>query len=104
MSTKSKAKSGGSKPSKQEATVVPSLEQILFAEADRRQAVAFNREAALQKRIFADGFVPSSPEFEVQFGGIRYLAQRAEQLTSGEVRAYYAELGRWDQIAYLVLL
>lgn len=76
------------------------LQSTLLAEAARRQVMQFNPDAALQKRIFADGFVPNSPEFEVEFGNARYVAQRAENLASGEVRVYYVRSGDWGNVAY----
>jgi hypothetical protein len=76
------------------------LQATLLAEAARRQVIQFNPDASLQKRIFADGFVPNSPEFEVEFGDGRYVAQRAENLASGEVRVYYVRSGDWGNVAY----
>jgi hypothetical protein len=76
------------------------LQATLLAEAARRQVIEFNPDASLQKRIFADGFVPNSPEFEVEFGNTRYVAQRAEHLASGEVRVYYVRSGDWGNVAY----
>ncbi len=76
------------------------LQETLLAEAARRQVIQFNPNASLQKRIFADGFVPNSPEFEVEYGNARYVAQRAEHLASGEVRVYYVRSGDWDNVAY----
>ncbi|MEZ4770898.1 MAG: hypothetical protein R2844_21080 [Caldilineales bacterium] len=76
------------------------LEQALLAEAQRRQVIEFNPNAALQKQIFAAGFVPNSPEFELSHQGIAYVAQRAENLQTGEVRVYYVPVGDWGNIAY----
>ena len=76
------------------------LQATLLAEAARRQVIQFNPNASLQKRIFADGFVPNSPEFEVEHGDARYVAQRAENLASGEVRVYYVRSGDWGNVAY----
>ncbi len=76
------------------------LQATLLAEAARRQVIQFNPNASLQKRIFADGFVPNSPEFEVEHGNTRYVAQRAENLASGEVRVYYVRSGDWDNVVY----
>ncbi len=76
------------------------LQSTLLAEAARRQVIEFNPDAALQKRIFADGFVPNSTEFEIEFGNARYVAQRAENLASGEVRVYYVRSGDWGNVAY----
>lgn len=76
------------------------LQAKLLAEAERRQVIQFNPNASLQKRIFADGLVPNSPEFEVEFGGARYIAQRAESLASGEVRVYYVRSDDQNNVAY----
>ena len=76
------------------------LQATLLAEAARRQVIQFNPDASLQKRIFADGFVPNSAEFEIEFSNARYVAQRAENLASGEVRVYYVRSGDWGNVAY----
>jgi hypothetical protein len=78
-----------------------SLGTALLAEAARAQVIQFNPAAALQKRIFADGFVPNSPEFEIEHGGVRYVAQRAEHLASGEVRVYHVRKGDWAHVAFV---
>jgi len=62
---------------------------VMLAEAERQQNMQFNPNAALQKRIFADGLVPNSPEFSVSVGGTEYVGQRVESLGSGVVRVYY---------------
>lgn len=79
----------------------PTLAEHVLDAAERAQVIQFNPDAGLQKRIFADGFVPNSPEFEVSFGGVRYVGQRAENLASGEVRAYYVPLGDWANVRYV---
>jgi len=79
----------------------PRLVNALFAEGARRQALSLNPQAALQKRIFADGFVPNSSEFEVVVDGVRYVAQQAEHLGTGEVRAYYVPFGDWENVRYV---
>ena len=76
------------------------LHELLLTEAARRQVIQFNPNAALQQRIFAAGFVPNSPEFEVEHGGLRYAAQRAEHLGTGEVRIYFVKIGDWGNVAY----
>jgi hypothetical protein len=76
------------------------LQQALMEEAAKRQVIQFNPTAALQQRIFAAGFVPNSPEFEVEYAGVRYVAQRAERLDTGEVRVYYVRSGDWSNVAY----
>lgn len=73
----------------------------LLAAADAAQVMRLNPAAALQKRIFADGYVPTSPEFEINDDGVTYVAQRAEQLASGVVRVYYAQLGDWANVRHV---
>ncbi|NJN84093.1 MAG: hypothetical protein HC802_18675 [Caldilineaceae bacterium] len=63
--------------------------------------IQFNPDAALQKRIFADGFVPNSAEFTIEVAGVAYVAQRAEQLGSGEVRVYYVAVGDWANVRFV---
>ena len=70
----------------------------LLAEGERQQAIQFNPSAALQKRIFADGFVPNSPEFGLTVGGLAYTGQRAEDLGTGRVRVYYVVVGDWGNV------
>jgi|GEM_PF-6832998 len=77
------------------------LADELFAKAEAEQEMRFNPDAALQKRIFADGFVPNSEEFDVPFEGLVYRAQRAEHLASGQVRVYYAKVHEWDTVWFI---
>jgi N-acetyl-anhydromuramyl-L-alanine amidase AmpD len=77
------------------------LEDVLLAEAEMHQVIQFNPGAALQKHIFADGFVPNSPEFEIQINNVRYQAQRAEHLGTGRVRVYYAEVEDWSNVRFV---
>jgi hypothetical protein len=62
--------------------------------------IRFDPRAALQRRIFADGFVPNSPEFDVQINGVRYRVQRAEHLKTGKVRVYYAQVSDWSNVRF----
>jgi len=78
-----------------------SLAELLLDESAQRQVIQFNPAAALQRRIFADGFVPNSSEFAVAHEQTRYVAQRAEHLGSGEVRVYYVPEGAWDAVSTL---
>lgn len=78
------------------------LADALLWQGERRQAIQFNPAAALQKRIFADGLVPNSPEFDVSYAGVSYVAQRAEHLQAGEVRIYYAPVTNYNQVAFVV--
>jgi hypothetical protein len=77
------------------------LPALILAAADAAQVIQFNHSASLQRRIFADGFVPNSPEFEVSYDGAAYVCQRAEHLASGEVRAYYVPLGDWANVRHV---
>lgn len=77
------------------------LEDVLLAEGDRHQVIQFNPDAALQSRIFADGFSPNSPEFDVEFEGVLYRGQRAENLDTGQVRVYYARVPNWDDVRFV---
>lgn len=85
--------------------IVEPAEARLFAQllerAEEEQSIQFNPNAALQSRIFADGFVPNSGEFSLPFGGVTYIAQRAEHLESGEVRVYYVQKDLWDLVWFL---
>jgi hypothetical protein len=78
------------------------LHDALVWNAEKNQVIQFNPEAALQKRIFAAGFVPNSPEFDIEFRDVAYVAQRAEHLGTGEVRVYYCKDGNWSAVQYVV--
>ncbi len=77
------------------------LEKSLLQEAAAQQCMQFNPNAALQKRIFEDGLVPNSAEFDFRFAGVDYVAQRAEHLGTGEVRVYYCQKGLWSLVWYV---
>jgi N-acetyl-anhydromuramyl-L-alanine amidase AmpD len=77
------------------------LRDLLLAQAEACQVIQFNPNAALQRRIFADGFVPNSPEFDAQVSGVQYRAQRAEHLGTGKVRVYYARVGDWGNVGFV---
>lgn len=79
------------------------LQEALIRTAAARQVIQFNPNAALQKRIFGDHFVPNSPEFDLTHQGVDYIAQRAEHLGSGEVRVYYVPVGDWGNVRFLVV-
>jgi hypothetical protein len=85
----------------QRASNVDAFGRYLLEEAERRQAIRFNPVAALQRRIFSDGFVPNSGEFAIDVLGQNYTAQRAEHLGSGRVRVYYAVTGQWNDVRYV---
>lgn len=77
------------------------LFEALQKTAQKQQVIQFNPGAALQAAIFAANFVPNSPEFQVSFGGVRYVAQRAEHLGTGEVRVYNCPVGQYDQVTFV---
>ena len=77
------------------------LADALLAEAEAHLLVPLNPAAALQKRIFTDGFVPNSTEFDLEHEGVSYVAQRAEELKSGGVRVYYVKKENWDEVSFV---
>jgi hypothetical protein len=76
------------------------FDETLQEQCSEHQVIFLNPQAALQKRIAADGFVPTSNEFEMQYGGTDYLAQRAERLSDGAVRGYYVVKGQWSDVKW----
>jgi hypothetical protein len=70
----------------------------LVAEGDAQQLIQFNPVASLQKRIFSDGFVPNSGEFDAEVGHSTWRGQRAEHLGTGQMRVYYVPLGEWGSV------
>jgi hypothetical protein len=76
------------------------LQDTLRKRGQEAQVIQFNPAAALQKRIFLDGFVPNSPEFDVDYNGSVYRGQRAEHLGTGVVRVYYCEVGNWENVRW----
>lgn len=85
-----------------EASGAKPLRALLIQQADARQIVFFNRDAALQKQIFVDGLVPNSGEFKLALDNVMYVAQRAEHLLTGEVRVYYAPTTNVVQVAFVI--
>jgi hypothetical protein len=79
---------------------VGNFKSWLWDEAADEQVIQFNPAAALQKAIFADGFVPNSPEFERTWQGATIVVQRAERLSDGVVRVYYVRRDNWDDVAH----
>ena len=77
-----------------------SAEEVVLFAGDTRQVIQFNPDAAIQKRIFADGFVPTSPEFTERVGGATYVGQRAERLDTGQVRVYFVRSGQWNSVYF----
>lgn len=95
---------GDAHPASYDSTGVGSastLTDLLVQEGKRRQVLELNAEAALQKRIFADGFVPNSTEFTLAHGNAQYMGQQAQHLASGKRRIYYVPVGDWDNVQYV---
>ncbi|MBP7962735.1 MAG: hypothetical protein KBG20_03190 [Caldilineaceae bacterium] len=83
------------------APPVLSREQKLVQVAAQKQVIQFNPDAALQKVIFAHGFVPNSGEFDIDLDGQAHIGQRAENLASGEVRVYFVRVGDWGNVQFV---
>lgn len=77
------------------------LRASLVAAGRANQRIRFNKDAAIQKRILADGFVPNSQEFSLDVGGLRYVGQQAENLRTGEVRVYFVQEGQWKDVRFV---
>lgn len=77
------------------------LADALLVEAEAHLLLPLNPAAALQKRIFIDGLVPNSTEFDLEHAGVSYVAQRAEELKSGAVRVYYVKKENWDEVSFV---
>lgn len=90
-------------PPKPEPNPVPAtgLAKALIDKAQEKQVIQFNPNAALQKAIFAAGFVPNSGEFSITVSGQGYVAQRAEHLVTGEVRVFYCLDGQWSNVQWV---
>lgn len=69
----------------------------LLAAGEEHQVIQFNPDAALQRAIFKDNFVPNSGEFFID----NFVAQRAEHLDTGQVRIYYVPVGQWHLVKYV---
>lgn len=78
-----------------------SLRDTLLAQGDAHLLLPFNRDAAIQKQIFADGLVPNSTEFNATVENVTYVAQRAEHLLTGQVRVYYAPTTNFGDIRFV---
>jgi hypothetical protein len=78
----------------------PTFEAALHEAIAARQQIFLNPAAALQKHILADGFVPTCNEFDMTHDGAAYLVQRAERLSDGAVRGYYAPRGQWNDVRW----
>jgi hypothetical protein len=69
----------------------------LLAAAASRQVLPLNRQAALLKRIAADGFMPTSNEFRFE----AFVAQRAERFSDGKVRVYFVSPSNFADVRFV---
>ncbi len=77
------------------------LNEWLLAEGEKEQVLQLNPSAAIQKRLFADGYIPTSPEFTRVRDSKSYVCQRAERLSDGKVRVYYCVDSNWSNVLYV---
>lgn len=73
---------------------------VLKAAAAEAQCLYPNPDAALQKVMFADGFIPVGNETEVTTGGLVYICQKADSLSTGASRCYYVVKGDWANVEW----
>jgi hypothetical protein len=83
------------------AQVLTPLGEALLEQGAARQSIPFNTQAALQKQMFADAFLPNSSEFDIALNGEAYVAQRAEDPDTGEVRVYYAPATDFNAVRFV---
>ncbi len=83
------------------AVVQGTFEEELRAKGEESLLIRFNKDAALQKKLFADGFVPNGNEFPSERSGIVYSAQRAQHLVTGEVRVYYCPISDYNNVKWV---
>lgn len=84
-----------------EAPTVETFDQMFLRLGQANQAIRLNPGASLQRAILDAGFVPTSKEFSATWENVVWVAQRAEQLRTGEVRVYRCPVGQYDQISYV---
>lgn len=66
-----------------------------------QQVISLNPNAALQRVIFSDNFVPVMGEYWTRFEDDEYAIQAAEHLETGERRVYYAKVPHWNDINFI---
>lgn len=85
----------------EEEEPMETLEKLLWETGLQRQVLSIYSRAALGNRIYADGLVPMSPEYDVEYDGMTYRAQRAGALTTNERRVYFCEVPRWGTVWHI---
>jgi hypothetical protein len=76
------------------------LENYLWEVSIEQQAISLNKDAAIQKRIYAHGYVPVMGEYYTHFEGHEYVLQAAEHLGGEPRRVYYARVPDWNNVIY----
>lgn len=76
------------------------LRMAVLNASGQQTLVHLNAKAALQRRMFAEGFFPSTNEFDVEVDGIQYRGQRADNPHTGQARVYFAKVGDWDNVDF----
>jgi hypothetical protein len=75
-----------------------SLEEHIWNVSIEQQVMSLNPDAALQRVIFADGYVPVMSEFWTRYNNKEYALQAAEHLQTGDRVVYTAEVPLWDAV------
>ena len=78
----------------------PNFAQRLLAAADQRDLALRNKDAALYKRMLADGYEPTSEEFDFTDEDRHYVAQVGRK--AGARLVFFCLKGQWDKIDTLV--
>lgn len=79
------------------------LRDALLGEAARHWKIELNPNASLQRTITQTGapaYVPVTAEYDVTFGGVAYVAQAGEHMTTGDVRVWYCPKSNYGDIRY----
>jgi hypothetical protein len=84
-----------------QGAIPDALCDALLAAGKSNQVIRLNPNATLQRRILRDGFVPTSNEFDVVFGGKKKIAQRADDPKTGAMRVYYCEAPNFENVNFV---
>ena len=77
------------------------LREALFRNELARPLVDYAGASTLLRRIVADGFAATSPEFGVNLRAIAFRAQRAQNPKSNAVRVYCVRADRSDEVSFI---
>lgn len=82
----------------------PPHHQAMIDAANGSQSILLNPDAALQKRIYADGFAIVGTETPFTGpGGQKQMIQKAENLATGESRVYYVNTDDYSVVYKLTI-